>query len=140
LDGTAFLIRSQRSADAAYENRGQGIIHRQSNFEPGGPPDILPAAFSFAAHLTVPDPDRFHHPAENGPQFIAGAAREWITGVGAKTAYMLPGSPWRDVHDISERPRGPPSLGSRGIEFIDENGGGAGVRLRKSAKKEKSRK
>jgi hypothetical protein len=32
--------------------------------------------------------------SDNGPEFIAQAAREWIAAVGAKTAYIEPGSPW----------------------------------------------
>jgi transposase InsO family protein len=32
--------------------------------------------------------------AVNGPEFFAQAVRDWITAVGAKTAYIEPGSPW----------------------------------------------
>ena len=32
--------------------------------------------------------------SDNGPEFIAQAVREWIAAVGAKTAYIEPGSPW----------------------------------------------
>jgi putative transposase len=28
-----------------------------------------------------------------GPEFIAKSVQPWITGVGAKTAYIAPGSP-----------------------------------------------
>jgi putative transposase len=31
-----------------------------------------------------------------GPEFVAKAVREWITAVGAKTAYIEPGSPWEN--------------------------------------------
>ena len=31
-----------------------------------------------------------------GPEFIAKALREWIAAVGAKTAYIMPGSPWEN--------------------------------------------
>ena len=31
--------------------------------------------------------------SDNGPEFIAKAARNWISAVGAKTAYITPGSP-----------------------------------------------
>ncbi len=34
--------------------------------------------------------------SDNGPEFIAGAVRDWITAVGAKTAYIEPGSPWEN--------------------------------------------
>ena len=32
--------------------------------------------------------------SDNGPEFVAEAVREWITAVGAQTAYIEPGSPW----------------------------------------------
>ncbi len=32
----------------------------------------------------------------NGPEFVAIALREWIAAVGAKTAYIQPGSPWEN--------------------------------------------
>ena len=35
-------------------------------------------------------------PAHNGPEFIAKAVQEWISAVGAKTAYIAPGSPWEN--------------------------------------------
>ena len=31
-----------------------------------------------------------------GPEFVAAAVREWIAAVGAKTAYIAPGSPWEN--------------------------------------------
>ncbi len=31
-----------------------------------------------------------------GPEFVATAVKGWITGVGAKTAYIEPGSPWEN--------------------------------------------
>ena len=34
--------------------------------------------------------------ADNGPEFIAQAVRDWIVVVGAKTAYIEPGSPWEN--------------------------------------------
>jgi transposase InsO family protein len=37
-----------------------------------------------------------HVRSDNGPEFIARAVREWITAVGAKTAYIMPGSPWEN--------------------------------------------
>ena len=30
----------------------------------------------------------------NGPEFIAKAVQDWISAVGAKTAYIEPASPW----------------------------------------------
>ena len=40
----------------------------------------------------VPD----HIRSDNGPEFIAKAVREWIVAVGAKTAFIEPGSPWEN--------------------------------------------
>ncbi|GAU81834.1 mobile element protein [Bosea sp. BIWAKO-01] len=34
--------------------------------------------------------------SDNGPEFAAKAVREWITAVGAKTAFIEPGSPWEN--------------------------------------------
>jgi len=34
--------------------------------------------------------------SDNGPEFVAEAVQEWITAVGAKTAYIAPGSPWEN--------------------------------------------
>ena len=34
--------------------------------------------------------------SDNGPEFIARAVRAWIEAVGAKTAYIEPGSPWEN--------------------------------------------
>ena len=31
-----------------------------------------------------------------GPEFVAKAVQEWIAAVGAKTAYIAPGSPWEN--------------------------------------------
>ena len=37
-----------------------------------------------------------HVRSDNGPEFIAEAVREWIIAVGAKTAFIEPGSPWEN--------------------------------------------
>jgi len=37
-----------------------------------------------------------HIRSDNGPEFVAKALREWIGAVGAKTAYIAPGSPWEN--------------------------------------------
>lgn len=34
--------------------------------------------------------------SDNGPEFIAQAVQDWIAAVGAKTAYIAPGSPWEN--------------------------------------------
>jgi putative transposase len=36
--------------------------------------------------------------SDNGPEFVAQALRDWIEAVGAKTAYIEPGSPWKNGH------------------------------------------
>ena len=37
-----------------------------------------------------------HILSDNGPEFVAEALRDWITTVGAKTAYIELGSPWEN--------------------------------------------
>src|SRR5215213_197236 len=37
-----------------------------------------------------------HIRSDNGPEFVAKAVQRWITAVGAKTAYIAPGSPWEN--------------------------------------------
>lgn len=37
-----------------------------------------------------------HIRSDNGPEFVATAVKGWITGVGAGTAYIEPGSPWEN--------------------------------------------
>jgi putative transposase len=34
--------------------------------------------------------------SDNGPEFVAKAVQEWITAVGAQTAYIERGSPWEN--------------------------------------------
>jgi transposase InsO family protein len=34
--------------------------------------------------------------ADNGPEFIAKDLRKWLSGIGVKTAYIEPGSPWEN--------------------------------------------
>ena len=37
-----------------------------------------------------------HIRSDNRPEFVAKAVQEWIGAVGAKTAYIEPGSPWEN--------------------------------------------
>jgi len=37
-----------------------------------------------------------HIRSDNGPEFVAKAVRDWISAVGAKTAYIAPGCPWEN--------------------------------------------
>jgi len=34
--------------------------------------------------------------SDNGPEFVATAVKGWINGVGVKTAFIEPGSPWKN--------------------------------------------
>ncbi len=34
--------------------------------------------------------------SDNGPEFVAQPVRQWITAVGAETAFIEPGSPWEN--------------------------------------------
>jgi transposase InsO family protein len=44
--------------------------------------------------------DANQHPeyirSDNGPEFIAKDLRSWLSGIGVKTAYIEPGSPWEN--------------------------------------------
>ena len=42
-----------------------------------------------------------HIRSDNGPEFIAKAVQAWIGTVGAKTAYIEPGSPWENGYNES---------------------------------------
>ncbi|HEY0125960.1 MAG TPA: IS3 family transposase [Blastococcus sp.] len=48
-----------------------------------------------------------HVRSDNGPEFVAEAVQEWITAVGARTAYIAPGSPWENgyVESLNARLR-----------------------------------
>ena len=46
-----------------------------------------------------------HIGSGNGPEFIAEAIRDWIKAVGAKTAYIEPGSPWENGYCESSNGR-----------------------------------
>ena len=37
-----------------------------------------------------------HVRSDNGPESVARAVQEWIAAVGARTAYIEPGSPWEN--------------------------------------------
>ncbi len=37
-----------------------------------------------------------HIRSDNGPEFVAQSVQKWIAAVGAKTAYITPGSPWEN--------------------------------------------
>ena len=58
-----------------------------------------------------------HVRSDQGPEFVAKAVQAWIAAVGARTAYIAPGSPWETDEigkPISEGPaRFPPRTGDR---------------------------
>ena len=37
-----------------------------------------------------------HIRSDNGPEFVAKVVQDWIAAVGARTAYIAPGSPWEN--------------------------------------------
>ncbi len=39
---------------------------------------------------------RFRDGSDNGPEFIAVELRKWLSGIGVKTLYIEPGSPWEN--------------------------------------------
>ena len=45
--------------------------------------------------------------SDNGPEFVAEAVRRWIAAVGARTAFIEPGSPWENgyIESFNARPR-----------------------------------
>ena len=51
----------------------------------------------------VPD----HIRSDNSPEFVAKAVRDWIAAVGARTAYIEPGSPWENGYceSFNAKPR-----------------------------------
>ena len=57
-----------------------------------GAADVLEALYPLLLRHGKPD----HIRSDNGPEFIAQAVRDWIAAVGAKTAYIEPGSPWEN--------------------------------------------
>jgi transposase InsO family protein len=54
-----------------------------------------------------------------GPEFVAKAVQEWITAVGASTAYITPGSPWENgyVESFNARLRDELLDGPRRINY-----------------------
>ena len=58
-------------------------------------PPITPSRYH--AHVAKRG-DPTHIRSGNGPEFTAKAVRKWIAAVGAKTAYITPGSPWENSY------------------------------------------
>ncbi|MEO0960017.1 MAG: integrase core domain-containing protein, partial [Pseudomonadota bacterium] len=55
--------------------------------------------------------------SDNGPEFIAEKVRDWIAAVGAKTAFIEPGSPWENGYCESFNARFRDELLNREIFF-----------------------
>ena len=56
------------------------------------PRSNLSIAFGSSRPARLPE----HIRSDNGPEFVAKAVQEWNGAVGAKTAYITPGSPWEN--------------------------------------------
>jgi putative transposase len=54
-----------------------------------------PLRYVWAARAAITYQQRIF-PTCYGPEFIAKVVREWIVAVGAKTAFIEPGSPWEN--------------------------------------------
>jgi len=54
--------------------------------------DVIDVLFDLFILRGVPG----HIRSDNGPECVAAAVQEWIGAVGAKTAYIAPGSPWEN--------------------------------------------
>jgi putative transposase len=54
--------------------------------------DVIDALSDLFILRGVPE----HIRSDNGPEFVAQAVQDWIGAVGAKTAYITPGSPWEN--------------------------------------------
>ena len=54
--------------------------------------DVIETLAGLMVDKGVPE----HIRSDNGPEFTARATREWLEGVGARTLYLEPGSPWEN--------------------------------------------
>jgi putative transposase len=54
--------------------------------------DVIDALSDLFILRGVPE----HIRSDNGPEFVAKAVQDWIAAVGARTAYIAPGSPWEN--------------------------------------------
>ena len=54
--------------------------------------DVIETLAGLMTDKGVPE----HIRSDNGPEFTAKAIREWLGGVGARTLYIEPGSPWEN--------------------------------------------
>lgn len=59
-----------------------------------GSPDVLDTLEVLIERRGVPA----HIRSDNGPEFIAGAVKEWLAKRGCETIYIKPGSPWQNAY------------------------------------------
>lgn len=59
--------------------------------------DVIRALEQAARERGMPE----HLRSDNGPEFIATAVRRWLAGVGTRTLYIEPGSPWENAYSES---------------------------------------
>jgi putative transposase len=118
-DGSCIRLRPERanhvwSHDFVEDRTHDGRKFRRLNVvEPRGSPDVDEfthecLAIRVGRRLKAADvidvlTDLFilrgvpgHIRSDNGPEFVAKAVQGWIAAVGAKTAYIAPGSPWEN--------------------------------------------
>ena len=75
--------------------------------------DVLAAPDRAVTERGVPGNIR----SDNGPEFVAKAVQDWIGAVGARTAYITPGSPWENGFVESFNARFPDELLNREILY-----------------------
>ena len=110
-DGSCIRLRAERADHVrscgfvhrrTYDGRALRMLNVLGEFTPESPAirvrrkrsstdviDVLTALFILRG---VPAWIR----SDNGPEFVAKAVRRWIAAVGARTAFIEPGSPWEN--------------------------------------------
>ena len=63
--------------------------------------------------------------SDNGPEFVAEPVRHWIAVVGARTAFIEPGSPWENGYIKSFNARLRDELLNGEISYTPEGGPGS---------------
>jgi transposase InsO family protein len=59
-----------------------------------GSPDVLDTLEMLVERRGAPE----HIRSDNGPEFIAGAVKQWLAKRGCETIYIKPGSPWQNAY------------------------------------------
>ena len=86
-----------QDASSNYPNKTVRMI---IPFAPGGATDVLgrivaQKLYERWGQVVIAD-NRVGASGNIGAEFVAKAAQDWIAAVGAKTAYIAPGSPWEN--------------------------------------------